>query len=59
MYYIEHENGNDVAANPPDGELVSPRHTTNDLMNAAAFETFDEAADASQNFGPDWHVVGY
>ncbi|WP_164885786.1 hypothetical protein [Paenirhodobacter populi] len=30
--------------------------TTTDLDNAARFDTWGEASDYSQNFGPDWSV---
>jgi len=30
--------------------------TTTNLADAASFDTFGEASDYSQNFGPDWRV---
>lgn len=30
--------------------------TTNDLREAACFDTWGEASEYSQNFGPDWFV---
>lgn len=32
--------------------------TTANLADAATFDTFGQASDYSQNFGPDWIVAG-
>lgn len=56
MFYITHENRTTMAARAPEGALMSPRYTTDDIVLAADFETFGEASEISQNFGPEWGV---
>lgn len=55
-YMVTHEDGVTLAAIPAGAEMLSPRSVTTDLAKAARFETWAEASDASQNFGPDWTV---
>lgn len=56
MFYIVHKNGETVATRAPDGELMSPRYTSDDFADACDFDTWGEAAEVAQNFGPDWNV---
>lgn len=56
MFYIVHEDSFTMAARVPEGESMSPKFKTDDIEQAARFNTFGAASDASQNFGPDWWV---
>lgn len=56
MFYIAHENGVTLAARAPDGEIMSPRWATDDIAEAYGFDTWGQASEAAQNFGPDWNV---
>ena len=55
-YMITHENGVTFAAIPAKGEAPSPASATTDISRGALFESWGEASDASQNFGPEWGV---
>ena len=56
MFYITHENGVTVATRAPEGQLISPRFASDDFANACDFETWGEASEVAQNFGPEWTV---
>lgn len=56
MFYITHRNGQTVATLAPEGEIMSPRYTSDDFADAAAFDTFGAASDAAQNFSDEWDV---
>lgn len=55
MFYILHEDGKTFAKRVV-GELVSPRHTTEDIREAWASAFWHDASDINQNFGPEWHI---
>lgn len=56
MFYVTHENGVTVATRAPDGQVMSPRFASDDFADAASFDTWGAASEASQNFGPEWGV---
>lgn len=56
MFYITHKNGVTVATRAPEGALMSPSYASDDFADACDFETFGEASEVSQNFGPEWSV---
>lgn len=56
MFYIVHEDSFTMAADAPEGAFMSPEFKTDEIAAAKAFDTWGDASEASQNFGPDWWV---
>lgn len=59
MFYVVNEYTDALAAKAPEGKFLGPAFTTMDIKEAQAFDSWGEASDASQNFGPDWMVEQY
>jgi hypothetical protein len=54
MFYLVHSPSGQLAHNLATGEHDAAK--TNRTTEAKAFDTFGEASDYGQNFGPDWHI---
>lgn len=56
VFYIVHEDGGQFAARAPEGKFMSPQYTAGCLSAAEPFDSWGDASDVSQNFGPEWGV---
>ncbi len=56
-FFIENESTGQLARHDCAGEHDGK--FTSDAREAAMFDTWGDASDFLQNFGPHWNVVGY